>query len=116
MDDSGSSSVAEQEIGTVQQLDKARVDESCIMVNGAEFYFHPQREGKQKPYQKKIRDAFSSRMRSSRKKEYERLALWYGDDVKSDQDCEGSSMSAPRKEDSRRSLTNDVNDSEWELL
>ena len=55
-------------------------------------------------------------MRSAKKKEYEQLALWYGDDVKSDQDCEGSSMSALTREDMRRSQTHVVLDSEWELL
>ncbi|XP_022739493.1 uncharacterized protein LOC111291766 isoform X2 [Durio zibethinus] len=119
MDTSGSrsSNVGRKEIETVLPLDKTRVDESCIMVNGAELHFHHQREGKHKPYQKKIRDAISSRMRSTRKKEYKQLALWYGDDVKSEQDCEGSSMLALKGgEDMRRSLTHDVLDSEWELL
>ncbi|XVF60885.1 hypothetical protein PTKIN_Ptkin08bG0084300 [Pterospermum kingtungense] len=118
MDTSGSSSstIGRKEIETVEPLDKTRVDESCIMVNGAELYFHHQREGKHKPYKKKIRDAIYSRMRTARKKEYEQLALWYGDDVKSGQDFEGSSMSALTKEDMKRSLTHDVLDSEWELL
>ncbi|XVF14599.1 hypothetical protein REPUB_Repub09cG0074900 [Reevesia pubescens] len=118
MDTSGSISdtVGRKEVETVQPLDKTGVDESCIMVNGAELLFHHQRDSKHKPYQKKIRDAISSRMRSTRKKEYEQLALLYGDDVKSDQDCEWSSMSALTRKDTRRSLTQDVLDSEWELL
>ncbi|WRX08118.1 hypothetical protein QQP08_000605 [Theobroma cacao] len=115
-DASGSSTVGRKEIETVQQLDKIRVDESCFMVNGAELHFHPQREGKHKTYQRKIRDAISSRMRSARKKEYEQLPLWYGDDVKSDQDSEGSSTSALTREDTRRTLNHDDLDSEWELL
>ena len=53
MDTSGSTSnaVGRKEIETVQPLDKTGVDESCIMVNGAELHFHHQREGKHKPYQ-----------------------------------------------------------------
>ena len=50
MDNSGSITVAQNETETVQQVDKIRVDESCIMVNEAELNFHPQREGRHKPY------------------------------------------------------------------
>ncbi|XWS41170.1 hypothetical protein CRYUN_Cryun17cG0057200 [Craigia yunnanensis] len=53
MDPSGSTSstIGRKEIETVKPLDKRRVDESCIMVNGTEIHFHHQREGKHKPYQ-----------------------------------------------------------------
>ncbi|KAE8691595.1 Vignain [Hibiscus syriacus] len=69
------------EIESIQPLGATPVDESCIMVNGDELHFHCQKDGKHKPYQKKIRDAISSRMRSTRKKEYRQLALLYGDDA-----------------------------------
>lgn len=111
-----SSTSGRKEAEPVQPFDKTRVDESCILVNGAELRFHYKREGKQKPYQIRIRDVISSRMRSARKKEYEKLALWYGDVVKSDQDCEGSSKSALLREDTGKSVTREVLDSEWELL
>ncbi|XVE86359.1 hypothetical protein DITRI_Ditri18aG0028800 [Diplodiscus trichospermus] len=115
MDIPGSKSTMEcrKEMETVPPLDKT-LDESCIMVNGAKLYFNHQREGKHKPYQKRIRDAISSRMRPARTKEYKQLALWYGDAIKSDQDSEWSSMSDLTKEDVRS--LNDVLDSEWELL
>ncbi|GMI68515.1 hypothetical protein HRI_000520800 [Hibiscus trionum] len=107
--------VGRKEIETVQSLGDTPVDGSCIMVNGAELHFHHQKDGKHRPYQKKIRDAISSRMRSKRKKEYQQLALWYGDGVKSDQDCKSYSLSSPR-EDTKGSPTPDILDSEWELL
>ncbi|MBA0840801.1 hypothetical protein Goarm_003349 [Gossypium armourianum] len=114
--DSSGSAVGRKESGTVPPLDKTGVDESCIIVNEAELDCHPHRQGKHRPYQKKIRDAISSRMRSARKMEYKQLAKWYGDVGKCDEDSKGSSMSAQTREATRRSSTQDLLDSEWELL
>ncbi|MBA0779739.1 hypothetical protein Gotri_003953 [Gossypium trilobum] len=114
--DSSGSAVGRKESGTVPPLDKTGVDESCIIVNEAELHCHPHRQGKHRPYQKKIRDAISSRMRSARKMEYKQLAKWYGDVGKCDEDSKGSSMSAQTREATRRSSTQDLLDSEWELL
>ncbi|KAK8556591.1 hypothetical protein V6N12_002988 [Hibiscus sabdariffa] len=102
----------------VDRVDKTGVDESCIIVNEAEFHFHHHGESKHRPYQKKVRDVISSRMRSARKTEYEQLAKWYGDDGKLDNNSEESPMPAVTREDirTRRSLTHDSLDSEWELL
>ncbi|KAE8689237.1 Adaptin ear-binding coat-associated protein 1 NECAP-1 isoform 1 [Hibiscus syriacus] len=97
-----------KQTGTVQALGDTPVDESCIMVNGAGLHFHRRKDGKHKPYQKKIRDAISSRMRSARKKEYQQLALWYGDDVESDKDCKSYSLSSG-------SPTPDILDSECQM-
>ncbi|KAE8667543.1 Adaptin ear-binding coat-associated protein 1 NECAP-1 isoform 1 [Hibiscus syriacus] len=105
---SRTTTVCRKEIESVQPLGDTPVYESCIMVNGAELHFHCQKDGKHKPYQKKIRDAISSRMRSTRKKEYRQLALLYGDDAKSE-DCKSYSLSSG-------SPTPDILDSEWELL
>ncbi|KAB2062646.1 hypothetical protein ES319_A10G166000v1 [Gossypium barbadense] len=114
--DSSGSAVGRKESGTVPPLDKTGVDESCIIVNEAELHCHPHRQGKHRPYQKKIRDAISSRMRSARKMEYKQLAKWYGDVGKCDEDSKGSSTSAQTREVTRRSSTQDLLDSEWELL
>ncbi|MBA0599642.1 hypothetical protein Gorai_005853 [Gossypium raimondii] len=114
--DSSGSAVGRKESGTVPPLDKTGVDESCIIVNEAELHCHPHRQGKHRPYQKKIRDAISSRMRSARKMEYKQLAKWYGDVGKCDEDSKGSSMSAQTRETTMRSSTQDLLDSEWELL
>ncbi|KAH1047402.1 hypothetical protein J1N35_038186 [Gossypium stocksii] len=114
--DSSGSAVSRKESGTVPPLDKTGVDESCVIVNEAELHCHPHRQGKHRPYQKKIRDAISSRMRSARKMEYKQLAKWYGDVGKCDEDSKGSSMSAQTREATRRSTTQDLLDSEWELL
>lgn len=48
--------------------------------------------------------------------EYKQLAKWYGDVGKSDEESKGSSMSAQTREATRRSSTQDLLDSEWELL
>ncbi|KAA3479924.1 NADPH dehydrogenase [Gossypium australe] len=114
--DSSGSAVGRKESGTVPPLDKTGVDESCIIVNEAELHCHPHRQGKHRPYQKKIRDAISSRMRSARKMEYKQLAKWYGDVGKCDEDSKGNSMSAQTREATRRSSTQDLLDSEWVLL
>ncbi|KAL4388914.1 hypothetical protein GQ457_09G012400 [Hibiscus cannabinus] len=112
VDTSGSTSNA------VDRVDKTGVDESCIVVNEAELHFHHHRESKHRPYQKKVREVISSRMRSARKTEYEQLAKWYGDDEKLEDNSEESPMSAVTREDirTRRLLTHDSLDSEWELL
>jgi fructose-1,6-bisphosphatase len=67
-------------------------------------------------FQKKIREAFSSRMRSARKQEYEQLAVWYEYDGKSNQASGESSMPTLPVVDGKKSATGDFCENEWELL
>lgn len=66
--------------------------------------------------QKKIQEAFSSRMRSARKQEYEQLADWYSYDGKSNEALAESSMLTFSVVDAKESASSDLIESEWELL
>lgn len=85
MDATESSTDVEQGYETIQRVDNIQVEETCILVNGDEVCFVPHKGGKHRPYKKKIQDAISSRMRSTRQHEYKQLAVWYNQDEKSKQ-------------------------------
>ncbi|WCJ30938.1 hypothetical protein M5689_012459 [Euphorbia peplus] len=107
--------VSEMEV--VQHVDKAKLEESCIVVNRDDLRFLPCYEGKSKSYQKKIRDVFSPRKSSTRKHEYEQLALWPIKDSNPKQEgCGGASIPSLTKKDEKISTTADICEAEWELL
>ncbi|XP_062007747.1 uncharacterized protein LOC133724869 isoform X1 [Rosa rugosa] len=89
-----------------QQSDKAKLEETCVMVSGEELHFVHHVVANCKPYKKKIPKAFTSRTSSARKQEYEQLALWHGHHTKS----------FLGGEDSKKSPTRDFCESEWEIL
>ncbi|KAL6134133.1 hypothetical protein ACLB2K_066366 [Fragaria x ananassa] len=102
----------ESNIGThgteiIQQSDKPKLEETCVMVSGEELHFVHHTVANYKPYKKKIPKAFTSRTSSARKQEYEQLALWHGHHTKSI--LEGG-------EESKKSPTHDFCESEWEIL
>lgn len=98
----------------IQQVDKAQLEETCVLMNGDEL--DGSREGKNKPYKKKIRDVFSSRKRSVRK-EYEQLAVQFRRDPKSNQEeSKTSLMATPSIKEANRSSSHDPSESEWELV
>ncbi|KAK1567855.1 hypothetical protein Q3G72_017497 [Acer saccharum] len=111
-----SSSVVEQELEAIEPVGNFKVEETCVLVNGDELHFFPHKEGKYKPYKKKIRDAITSRMRSARKQEYKQLALRYGEDVKSNQEQAGSLKPTKLVDGTKRSPSPDNCEFEWELL
>lgn len=101
---------------TIQQRDKMKLEETCVLVNEGELHILPQCEGKWRPYKKKIRDALYSRMRSARKEEYEQLVLQYGDNKKLNQDL-GEALAPTLIVEERKKLPHlDSCESEWELL
>ncbi|XP_065874011.1 uncharacterized protein [Euphorbia lathyris] len=101
----------------IQQIDKPKLEESCIVVNRDDFRFVPCCEGKSKSYQKKIRDVFSPRKSSTRKHEYEQLALWpAGDSNPKKEECGSTSIPSLTMKDGKRSQTADICEAEWELL
>ncbi|XP_059452233.1 uncharacterized protein LOC132182885 [Corylus avellana] len=106
-----SSTFSEQGVET-----KVKLEETCVLVDGEELHFFPHKECKRRPYKKKIREAFSSRMRSARKQEYEQLAVWYGNDGKSNQGSGESSIPSLTAADRKKSATSDICETEWELL
>lgn len=96
----------EQEYETIQRVDNIQVEETCVLVNRDELCFIPLKEGKHRPYKKKIQDAISSRMRSTRKHEYKQLAVWYNEDEKSKQ----------QNADTNGKASHGYCELEWELL
>ncbi|KAB1209824.1 hypothetical protein CJ030_MR6G013184 [Morella rubra] len=120
-----SSTLSEQGVESSQEFAKVTHEEACILVDGDVLHFIAQKEGKCRPYkllligniaQKKIQEAFSSRMRSARKQEYEQLADWYGYDGKSNDALAESSMLTFSVVDAKESASSDLIESEWELL
>nr|TKS07063.1 uncharacterized protein D5086_0000117720 [Populus alba] len=96
------------------QVDKARLEEVCVLVNVDEFH-HVPREGKNRPY-KKIRDVFCSRKRSVIK-EYEQLAVQCSSDSKSKQEESITSLMPTLSiKEANRSLSHDPSEPEWELV
>ncbi|XP_011002526.1 PREDICTED: uncharacterized protein LOC105109499 isoform X2 [Populus euphratica] len=95
------------------RVDKARLEEACVLVNVDEFH-HVPREGKNRPY--KIRDVFCSRKRSVMK-EYEQLAVQCSSDSKSkEEESITSSMPTLSIKEANRSLSHDPSEPEWELV
>lgn len=92
---------------TIQQSDKSKLEETCVMVSGEELDFVHHMVAKCKPYKKKNSKIFTSRMSSARKQEYEQLALWHGHHTKSFSES---------GEESKKSPTHDFCESEWEIL
>ncbi|XP_062105883.1 uncharacterized protein LOC133817392 isoform X2 [Humulus lupulus] len=99
---------------TVQQSDKMKLEETCVLVNENELHFPPQPERKWRPY-KKIREALYSRLRSSRKQEYEKLALQYEGDKKLSQEF-GEAFTPTLNVKTNKLPRRDSCESEWELL
>ncbi|KAM1360044.1 hypothetical protein ACFX11_046986 [Malus domestica] len=99
---------------TIQQSEKAMLEETCVMVTGKDVRFVPHMEGKRRPYKKKIQNAL--RMRSARKQEYEQLALWYGDDAKSNLKAGERLRHSLTVEETQKSLAHEICESEWEIL
>ncbi|GAV60145.1 hypothetical protein CFOL_v3_03676 [Cephalotus follicularis] len=110
-----SSTVVVPDIEKIQEFDPVTVEESCVMVNGAELQFVLHKEAKCKPYKKKIRDVISSKMRSTRKYEYEQLTVLSGDNGGSNQKF-GVRPPGLTMEGAKISTTHDIVESEWELL
>ncbi|XP_031091686.1 uncharacterized protein LOC115996554 isoform X1 [Ipomoea triloba] len=102
--------VLEQEVEVDRDVE-SRLEETCVLVEGDEL-LAPQDPVKHKSYKKKIREAFSSRMRLTRK-EYENLATRY-ENQPSNRDSEEKEVGM--KASTKVSSASDFPDSEWELL
>ncbi|KAF8043398.1 hypothetical protein BT93_A1663 [Corymbia citriodora subsp. variegata] len=106
----------EQDAATFDQIDEAKLEESCIVVNNDEIRFVAQREGKHRSYKKKVRDAFSSKKKSSRILEYEQLAMCHGGDAEPSKDCRRRSRPTLNLEGEEKMQAHDYSEPEWELL
>ncbi|KAM2634750.1 hypothetical protein EV1_025189 [Malus domestica] len=101
---------------TIQQSERAKLEETCVMVTGEDIHFVPHVDSKHRPYKKKIQNVFALRKRSARKQEYEQLALWYGDDEKSNLESGERLGHSPTVEETQKSPAHEFCESEWEIL
>lgn len=102
--DESSYDIAYCHMESIDLHDKVKIEESCVNVEDSVLHAISHRARKQRSYKKKIQDAFTSKKRLV--KEYEQLAIWFGD-VGLDSSQEATSES---------SRTHHAGDSEWELL
>ncbi|KAJ7981805.1 Fiber Fb32-like protein isoform 3 [Quillaja saponaria] len=101
----------------VELYNKSKLEESCVFVDDSELHAVSCRARKLRSYKKRIQDAFSSKKRLT--KEYEQLAIWYGDtDMEFSQDRSHSLFPiTPRTSlESKKLEGQHACDSEWELL
>ncbi|KAL5573729.1 hypothetical protein UlMin_023326 [Ulmus minor] len=108
--------ITEHGTNSHQQSNKAKLDESCVLVNEDELRCLLNGEGKSRLFKKKIREVLYSRMRSARKKEYEQLALRYGDDSKLSEELEETLKPTLVVGEKNKLPSHDSCESEWELL
>ncbi|XP_068304735.1 uncharacterized protein [Pyrus communis] len=101
---------------TSQQSEGAKLEETCVMVTGEDVHFVPRVDSKHRPDKKKIQNAFALRKRSARKQEYEQLALWYGDDEKSNLESGERLGHSLTVEETQKSPAHEFCESEWEIL
>ncbi|XP_009340229.2 uncharacterized protein LOC103932372 isoform X1 [Pyrus x bretschneideri] len=87
---------------------KVKLEESCVIIDDSVLHAVSSRARKQRSYKKRIQDAFTPNKRLA--KEYEQLAIWFGD---SDID---SSHSQGALSNMKKSEFDDACDFEWELL
>ncbi|KAK2638861.1 hypothetical protein Ddye_026656 [Dipteronia dyeriana] len=102
---------------TIELVNMATLDDSCLMVGNSALYVVSYGTQKCKSLKKRIQDAFTSRRRLT--KEYEQLAIWFGDvDMGSSQDRLQSHMSPTTSStlDTNNLNSDQACDSEWELL
>ncbi|CAI9089260.1 OLC1v1023807C7 [Oldenlandia corymbosa var. corymbosa] len=102
------------DVEIVEPYNESFLEETCVMVDGERLHALPLVKGDRKSFKKKLREAFSSRVRLTRKA-YEQLAVNYseeepvqGSGQRSNPDCQADS--------STKILPAHSSESEWELL
>ncbi|XP_011006721.1 PREDICTED: uncharacterized protein LOC105112649 [Populus euphratica] len=110
-DDSAIEDLTESEMENIDLSENVKLDESCVIVDNSFLYEVSRRNRRLRSYKKKIQDAFSSKKMLT--KEYEQLAIWFGDLDGHDTMQHELSSSTTITLDPQ---TNWRQDSEWELL
>ncbi|XP_027910610.1 uncharacterized protein LOC114169584 [Vigna unguiculata] len=101
----------------IQLNDDPKVDKNCVNVDDSELHAVACRTRKLRSYKKRIQDAFASKKRLS--KEYEQLAIWYGDcDIEPRRDFLETLLPLSIRTDVESKNVQEQHDSEseWELL
>ncbi|XP_016648541.1 PREDICTED: uncharacterized protein LOC103326075 isoform X2 [Prunus mume] len=106
LSDESSCDFSHSSMETIDLHDKVMLEESCVIVDDSVLHAISCRTRKLRSYKKRIQDAFTSKKRLT--KEYEQLAIWFGDtDINSSQETLSNMKNLQ---------THDACDSEWELL
>ncbi|TKY66445.1 suppressor protein SRP40 [Spatholobus suberectus] len=107
----------ESSLEDIQLNDDPKLEESCVFVDDSELYAVSCRAQKLRSYKKRIQDAFASKKRLA--KEYEQLAIWYGDtDIEPNQGFSQTLLpfSSRTYMDSKNVQVQHASETEWELL
>lgn len=102
------------EVEIIEPFNESKLEETCVLVEGDELHLFSQGKGNRKSYKKKLREAFSSKMRL-KKKEYEQLAARYTQQ-NSNQEGAESAMSEQPAESNTKSFPAHISETEWELV
>ncbi|MCD7455560.1 hypothetical protein HAX54_028681 [Datura stramonium] len=104
----------ESELEIVEKFDESQLEETCVLVEEDRSHV-PHGPVKQKSYKKKLREAFSTKKRLTRK-EYEQLGALYGDQ-QFNLEAEDKVMPVLAMNSETKMLSaNDHPESEWEIL
>ncbi|KAL3509223.1 hypothetical protein ACH5RR_028624 [Cinchona calisaya] len=106
--------VLDPDVEIVEPFNESILEETCVLVEEDKLHFVPQGKGSHKSYKKKIREAFSSKMRLTRK-EYEQLAAKYTEQ-NSNQESADRMVSDHPADSTMKILPAQSSESEWELL
>ncbi|KAK7257168.1 hypothetical protein RIF29_30946 [Crotalaria pallida] len=101
----------------IQLNDNAKLEESCVFVDDSELHAVSCRAQKLRSYKKRIQAAFASKKRLAR--EYEQLAIWYGDtDMEHSQGLSRTLLPFDSRTyvESKNLQGRDASENEWELL
>ncbi|XP_027170834.1 uncharacterized protein LOC113770546 isoform X2 [Coffea eugenioides] len=102
------------DVEIIEPFDESKLGETCVLVEGDELHFLPQGKGNHKSYKKKLREAFSSKMRL-KKKEYEQLAARYTEQNSNQEGAERAMTDRPA-ESNTKSFPVHSSETEWELV
>lgn len=104
----------ESELEIVEKFDESQLEETCVLVEEERIHV-PHGPIKHKSYKKKLREAFSTKKRLTRK-EYEKLGALYGDQ-QFNLEAEDKVMPVLAMNSNTKLLSaNDHPESEWEIL
>ncbi|XVF78727.1 hypothetical protein PTKIN_Ptkin14bG0158800 [Pterospermum kingtungense] len=102
---------------TIDLCDEVKLEDSCVIVDSTSLYAASRIMKKHRSYKKRIQDALTSKKRLA--KEYEQLAIWFGDaDMGSNPDHFQTlrPSSSSTASECKNKQTEHPCDSEWELL
>lgn len=97
---------------------RSNLEDTCVLVVGENVDSDSSSQRKNRSYKKKIRQAFSLKMKSARKQEHEQLAAEYvNTNTRSNLESVGTEMpTLAMNSNSKTFETHDFSESDWELL